>query len=265
MGLVNSKHIVFVTGCFVSHTGWNNWASFFAEKGYTCVAPPWRHKDATAEELRRRHPDAGIASNRLDTVLDQFTGIIENLPEKPILIGHSFGGLMTQILVNRGLAAAGVAIHSVPPKGVPIYELSVLRSIWQALGYFTSAKKSYLMSFKKWQYAFTNGMDLADQQKAYEENTVPESKLLARDGIGSPAQIDFSKPQAPLLIISGDADNIMPASLNLRNFKKYRESGSILEYKNFPGRNHFVLGLPTWKEEANYIAEWLECLQSTKN
>lgn len=259
--LLDSRHIVFVTGCFVSHRCWDEWKNYFEARGYKCYAPAWPNKDAPAAELRARHPDAAIASNRLCDIVGHYERLIGSLPEKPIVIGHSFGGLITQILVNRDLAAAGIAIHSVPPGGVPIFEPSVIRSIWRALGYFTSTRRSYLMSFRTWQFAFTNGMDLEDQERSYAENVVPESKLLARDGLGADARIDFAKHHAPLLMISGGADRIMPASLNLRNFRSYAESGSILEYRMFPGRNHFVLGLPTWRREADFAADWLDCLK----
>lgn len=128
------------------------------------------------------------------------------------------------------------------------------------LGLFllTSTKKTYLMPFSTWQYAFTNGMSLEEQKKTWEENVIPESKRIARDGLTSTAHIDFARPHPPLLITSGSKDNILPASLNYRNFKRYlQNNGSITEYKEFPGRNHFVLGQPTWKEDADYILEWL--------
>lgn len=115
------------------------------------------------------------------------------------------------------------------------------------------------MSFKDWQYAFVNGMPLDQQKKAYEENTIPESKTVARGGLTSAAKVDFAKPHAPLLITAGSEDTIIPAHLNLRNFKKYaKNNNSVLDYKEFPGRNHFVVGQPTWKEDADYILDWLE-------
>ncbi|WP_229214370.1 prolyl oligopeptidase family serine peptidase [Dyadobacter flavalbus] len=114
------------------------------------------------------------------------------------------------------------------------------------------------MSLSDWQYAFTNGMTLEEQKKTYYENTIPESKTVVRNGLTSAAKVDFNKPHAPLLLTSGDKDHIMPASLNLRNFKAYKQNGSVTEYKEFAGRNHFVLGLPTWKEDADYILEWLD-------
>lgn len=165
---------------------------------------------------------------------------------------------MTQIIVNRDLAAAGIAIHPVPPLGVFPYEFSFLKAGWKSLGLFTSLKKTYLMSFKDWQYAFVNGMPLKDQQLAYEQNTIPESKTVARGGLTSAAAVDFSKPHVPLLIVAGSEDNIIPPHLNFRNFRKYAKNGSVLDYKEFEGRNHFVIGLPTWKENADYILNWID-------
>lgn len=116
------------------------------------------------------------------------------------------------------------------------------------------------MSFKQWQYAFTNGMNCEDQTNAYYNFAVPESKLLVRDGLSKAAKIDFKKSHDPLLLISGSTDHFIPASLNYSNYKKYKNKNSVTDYKDFPGRNHYVLGMPTWKEEAGYIAEWIEKL-----
>ena len=114
------------------------------------------------------------------------------------------------------------------------------------------------MSFKEWQYAFTNGMALEEQQTAYNQLVVPESKKVLREGLTKIARIDFKKQHAPLLFISGSEDHIMPASLNYSNYKKYRKDNSITDYKEFKGRNHYVLGLPTWQEEADYILDWTQ-------
>ena len=173
------------------------------------------------------------------------------------MIGHSLGGLITQIIVNRDLAAAGVAIHSVPPLGVFPYEFSFLKGGWKALGLFSSRKRTYLMSFKDWQYAFVNGMSLEEQKEAYEKFTIPESKTTARGGLTSAALVDFKKPHASLFLSSGGEDTIIPTHLNLRNYHKYVKNGSVIDYKEFPGCNHFVLGQSTWKEDADYILNWL--------
>jgi pimeloyl-ACP methyl ester carboxylesterase len=253
-----TKTIVFVTGAFVTHHGWKEWQTYFESKGYTTIAPPWPYKDGTAAELRARQPnDTDLAALTLADLVDHYANIVKALPEKPIIIGHSLGGLITQILINRDLGVAGVAIHSVPPQGVIPYEFSFLKAGWKALGLFTSLDETYLMSFEDWQYAFVNEMSLEDQEKAYEENTIPESKTVARGGLTSAAHVDYEKSHAPLLLTSGSVDNIIPPHLNKRNFKAYEQNGSVLEYKEFEGRNHFVVGQPTWKEDADYILEWL--------
>ncbi|GAB4017909.1 hypothetical protein [Spirosoma koreense] len=113
------------------------------------------------------------------------------------------------------------------------------------------------MSFEDWQYAFVNDMPLEAQKAAYEANMIPESKKVTSKGLTSAAHVDFSKPY-PLLLTSGSIDNIIPAHLNHRNFEAYKNSGSLLDYKEFEDRNHFVLGQPTWKEDADYVLNWLE-------
>lgn len=261
MKTIESKTVLFITGAFVSHSGWDQWKAYFESKGYKTLAPAWPFKDGTAKELRDRQPnDTQLAHLTLSELVDHYASIAKSLPEKPIIIGHSLGGLITQILVNRGLAAAAVGIHPFPPMGVIPFEFSFFKAAWKALGLFTSLKKTYMMSFKDWQFAFVNDMPLAAQQKAYAENTIPESKTVARGGLTKAAKVDFSQPHVPLLITSGDKDNILPASLNYRNYKAYKHSGSVLDYKEFKGRNHFVLGQDTWKEDADFILEWLNKL-----
>ncbi len=259
---ITTKNIVFVTGAFVSNACWDDWRIYFESKGYSTVAPPWPYKNGTAAELRARQPhDIDLAKLTLKEVIDSYINVVKSFPEKPIVIGHSLGGLMTQIINDRGYAAAAVAIHSVPPKGVFPYEFSFLKAGWRVLGLFTSLKKTYLMSFKKWQYAFVNGMPLAEQQAAWEKLTIPESKTVARGGLTNAAKVDFKKPHAPLLLTAGGQGTIIPAHLNRRNFKKYKkDNGSITDYKEFADRNHFVLGQKTWKEDADYILAWLQRL-----
>lgn len=259
MKTIQSKTVVFVTGAFVTHLGWEPWKQYFQEKGFTTYNPSWPGKEGNPQQQRAKHPlgNKTLTDLTLAQLVDHYANFIKKLPEKPIIIGHSLGGLVTQILINRGLGAAGIAIHSVPPQGVIPYEFSFLKAGWKSLGFLTSMKKTYLMSFKDWQYAFVNGMSLADQQKAYEENTIPESKRVARGGLTSAAHVDFKKPHVPLLMLSGSKDNIIPASMNLRNFKAYKTPGSVTDYKMFDGINHFVVGLPTWHLQADYILQWL--------
>lgn len=253
-----SKTIVFITGAFVSHHGWREWQHYFQEKGYTTYAPTWPHKEGTAKELRDKQPnDKALADLTFAELVDHYANFIKALPEKPILIGHSLGGMISQILLNRDLAVAATVIHSAPPQGIIPYEFSFLKAGYKVLGLFTSMKKTYLMSLSDWQYAFTNGMTLEEQVASYAANTIPESKRVARGGLSSAAYVDFKKAHAPLLFIAGGKDNIIPASMNTRNFKKYSDKNSVTEYKEFDAHNHYVLGLPTWKKVADYILNWL--------
>lgn len=210
--------------------------------------------------LRAKHPlgNPGLSSLTLSQLIDSYIDAVKSMPEKPIVIGHSLGGMIAQIILNRGLVEAAVAIHPAPALGIIPYEFSFLRGGGKVLGLFTSLKKTYLMSLPDFQYAFVNGMPLEEQKIAYEQNAIPESKTVARGALTKQAAIDWAKPHAPLLITSGSEDTIIPASMNLRNFRKYpQNNGSVTEYKEFPGRNHYVLGQSTWREDADYILDWI--------
>lgn len=255
---LTSKTIVFVTGAFVSHKGWSEWQTYFENQGYKTYAPSWPGKEGTAQELRASHPNIDkLADLTISELVDHYAKFISNLSEKPIVIGHSFGGLISQILLDRDLVDGAIVLHSVPPLGVIPYEWSFLKSTWGSLGVFTSLKKTYLMPFETWQYAFTNGMTLEEQKKSYEENTIPESKRVTRGGLTLAARVNFRNEHKPLLMIAGTNDNIIPASLNRRNFKRYSDKNSITDFKQF-SNNHFVVGLPNWKETATYVSTWID-------
>lgn len=257
MKTIQSRTIVFITGAYVNHSCWDEWRTYFESKGYTTLAPPWPHKDADTITLRSRHPDRELAAVTLPDVIAGYTRIINNLPEMPVVIGHSFGGLIAQIMLNKGLAAACVAIHSVPPQGIIPYELNFLISNIKTLGFFTSVNKTYLMSPEKWKFAFTNGLSAAVQNDSYDKLVIPESKRVARGGLTSAAHVDFKKNHNPLLILAGSKDQCIPASLNRRTYKRYsKNKNSVTDFVE-KERNHYVLGLPTWKEDADYILNWI--------
>src|SRR6266478_8792936 len=118
MSQTPSKLILFITGTFISHHCWDEWKLYFEKNGYKCMAPPWPNKDASAEELRNRPANDAMALNTITSLTDHFSSVINALPEKPVLIGHSVGGLIVQLLLQQELGVAGVAIHSFPPRGV---------------------------------------------------------------------------------------------------------------------------------------------------
>lgn len=259
MPTITSKTIVFITGAYVSHHCWDSWKTFFEAAGFETVTPAWPGKEAEPSVLREKHPDRlqKLASLTLKELIEYHANVVKQLPEKPIIIGHSFGGMITQVLLNRGLAQAGVAIHAVPPSNVMPIELDFLKSNLKTLGFFTSADKTYMMSFQKWQFAFTNGMSFDEQKSSYEAICIPESKRVARGGLTNVSKIDMKKQQGPLLMLAGSKDQCIPEHLCRRNFQAYKAADSIRDYVVKP-RNHYVLGLPTWKEDAAFVLEWLQ-------
>ena len=259
-----SKSIVFISGAFLSNSCWDEWKDYFEKNGYKCIAPAWPYKDAPSEELRNRPPTDPIALNTLTALIDHFTDIINELPEKPMLIGHSLGGLIVQILLQRELGIAGVAIHSFPPKGINRFWLTFLKSIWEAMVLFSSSEQTYLMSFAKWRYTLTNGMDYEQQKNLYYLYAIPESKKVIREAFNCIARIDFSRPHAPLLITSGGNDKLIPASLSYSNYKKYAVADSVTDYIEFKTHTHLVFGVPSWKDEAEVVFHWLQGLEKKR-
>ncbi|GAB3586441.1 alpha/beta hydrolase [Hymenobacter daeguensis] len=255
-----SPIIVFITGAVVTSASWDNWKAFFEKEGYTCYVPDWPHKAAPAAELRTHHPHSPIAQNGLADVLRVYADFIAQLPAKPIVIGHSFGGLLAQLLLQQDAVAAAVAIESAPPLGVVVANWSLVRSVLPMLGLFSSLKTTFLPTFKQWQQAIANGLPVADQQKYYDQLAAPESKKTIRGALGLGARVDFHRPHAPLLFLAGGADRLMPAALNRANHRRYRHPASVTDYQELPGRSHAMLGQSTWREDAAFVQRWLAAL-----
>jgi pimeloyl-ACP methyl ester carboxylesterase len=252
---MNTQTIVFIHGMYMNPLCWEQWTDFFQSKGYKCLAPAWPGRDQTVETLRKQHPDPQLGKLTLNDVLILFTNVIRALPEKPILVGHSMGGLIVQLLLQRDLAAAGVAIDSAPPMGVLTTKWPFLKSNWPHITPFVSQQNPIEMTFPRFQYTFVNGMPLSEQRLAYEKYVVPESRRVPRDSLL--AKIDFKQPHPPLLLIAGSADHLIPASLNRANYERYKSSSSEITFKEFAGRTHFIVGQDGWEEVAGFILSWL--------
>jgi len=255
---MKSKTIVFVHGMFVTPLCWEQWLNYYQAKGYKCIAPAWPGRDKPIEVLRKNHPDPQLGRLTLAEVIAHHVRILQGLDEKPILIGHSMGGLMTQILLQRDLAAAGVAIDSGPPLGVLTTKWSFFKVNWPVINPFVSATEPYYMPFEAFQYAFVNTLSLEEQRAAYDKHAVPESRKVGRGALSNLAKVNFKQVRAPLLLIAGSADNIIPPSLNRTNYEKYKASPSVTGFKEFPGRTHFIIGQNGWEEVADYALAWLK-------
>lgn len=254
---MKSKTIVFIHGMFMTPLCWEQWTNHYQAKGYKCIAPAWPGRDKPIDTLRKNHPDPQLGKLTLSAVVEHLASVIKRLGEKPILIGHSLGGLIVQMLLQRDLAAAGVAIDSAPPMGVFTTKWSFIKSNWPAINPFVSKSKPIQMTFGHFQYAFVNTLPLAEQRAAFERYVVPESRRVPSESLTNAAKIDFKKQHPPLLLIAGSDDNIIPASLNKTNYDKYKQSSSITDLKEFAGRTHFIIGQRNWEEVADYIMSWL--------
>jgi len=259
------KSVLFITGTFISNNCWDDWVSYFEKEGYKCIAPAWPYKNASAEQLRNRPATDPIALNTLRSLIDHFTAIISTLPEKPILIGHSLGGLIVQLLLQKELGVAGVAIHSFPPKGINRFWLSFIKAIWETMVLFSLSKQTYLMSFNKWRYALANGADYEQQKELYYLYAIPESKKIIREAFNCIARIDFNKPHPPLLLTSGGNDKLIPASLSYNNYRKYAIANSVTDYVEFKTHIHLVFGVASWRYEADVVLHWLKGLEKNNN
>jgi pimeloyl-ACP methyl ester carboxylesterase len=252
---MKAKTIVFVHGMYMNPLCWEHWLEHCRARGYACLAPAWPGRDLPVDELRRRHPDPQLGKLTLSAVLEHYARTIGALKEKPVLVGHSMGGLIVQVLLQRGLAAAGVAIDSAPPMGVFTAKWSFLMANWPHINPFVAPSRPIAMTFGRFQYAFVNTLPLAEQRAAYDRYVVPESRRVPRESLTT--RVDFKKDRPPLLLVAGAADHIIPASLNKSNYARYKRSPAVTDFVEFPGRTHFTIGQKNWEEVADYALAWL--------
>jgi pimeloyl-ACP methyl ester carboxylesterase len=247
-----------IHGMFMNPLCWEEWIPYLAGKGIDAKAPPWPlHEDAPSAQ-RQRHPDAALGQLTLAQVVDAIAEVAKAYEEPPALIGHSMGGLVVQLLLQRGIGSCGVAIDSAPAKGVVSLKWSFLKSNWGAVSPFVDAKEPFLPSVEQFHYAFCHTLSLEDTERVYEKLVVPESRLVGRAPTTADAKIDFKKPHAPLLFIAGELDHIIPASLNYSNYEKYAEESGTTELEEMPGRTHFTLGQEGWEAVADCAVAFIE-------
>ena len=253
----NPHEIVFIHGMFVTPKCWNQWQERFKGYGYQVSAPAWPLHEASIAELRQPARLEALGKLELSHVLDHYRAILKSKSSPPILIGHSMGGLIAQILVAEGLAQAAIAIDSAPPNGVIALSWSFLRSNWAAINPFVRNDKAIELDFDSFSYAFLNAQDPSSREKTYQEFYVPESRLIGKAPTTDTTKIDTTHPRGPLLILAGGADHIIPAKLNYKNFGIYAESPAYTEFKLFDGRDHWTLAGPGWQEVASFVDSWL--------
>lgn len=249
-------NVIFIHGMFMTPRCWEHWEPRFRARGHLTQAPAWPEHVAPVEELRARQPSAALGALTLDAVVEHHRAIAR-AAGRPVLVGHSMGGLVVQLLLAEGLGAAGVAIDSAPPKGVLSLRWSFLKSNWPAISPFARIDDPIGLTFEQFSYAFVNGLPPDEQRAAYDRYCVPESRRVGKGPTTKTAAIDFSKARAPLLLIAGENDHIIPASLNRSNHARYARSPKPAELREFPGRTHFIIGQRGWEEVADFALDWI--------
>jgi len=253
--------IVLIHGLWMTALSWENWVKRYTAKGYRVIAQSWPGMDKSVENLRS--DPSTVASLGINEVVDHYQRIIEGLDEQPIIVGHSFGGLITEILLDRGLGAAGVAIAPAPVKGIYFLPFSTLKVSFPALSNPANNHRAIPLTSEQFHYAFTNDMSEAESLAAYERYAVPGpdhvlfQAAFANFNPHAATAVDFQNSnRAPLLLISGGKDHVSPPSVVEANFKLFAKSNAITEYREFPERTHFTLGQPGWEELADFALDW---------
>ncbi|MEQ9363930.1 MAG: alpha/beta fold hydrolase [Leptospirales bacterium] len=261
----DSRTIVLIHGLYLTPRSWDHWKKFFQGRGYTVHAPAYPRFDQDPAAMRAAHPDPAVAALSMKDSKASLRAFIEDLPEKPILIGHSMGGLHAQIFLSEGLAAGAVVLDSAPPYGIvsPLtaarHGLDFMRANWPIVSPFAGDDEPILLSEEEFAWAFTNRVPRAEQREIYDEHYVPASRRLARDALNADiARVDFDRPRGPLLLISGAEDRIIPPSITRLNYAEYDESAGLTEYKEFAGRGHYIAGQAGWEEVAEFTLAWID-------
>jgi pimeloyl-ACP methyl ester carboxylesterase len=255
--------VVFVHGLWLHADSWRAWIDLFRGAGYTPTAPGWPGDSSTIEETRK--DSERVAGHGIDDVVERYAGIIRGLDAKPIVIGHSFGGLVVQRLLGQDLARAGVAIDPAPVKGVLALPLSALRVASVALRNPANKKRAVALTAEQFRYGFGNAVSASESKELYERWTIPSpgkplfEAASANFSPHSPAKVATDNAtRGPLLITAGGRDHTVPAAISKSTLKQYRNSPAVTDYKEFPDRGHSLALDSGWREVADSVLTWLK-------
>jgi len=255
--------VLFVHGLWLHADSWGNWVDLFRDAGYAPSAPGWPGDSDTVEETRKQ-PER-VAGHGIDDVVEHYARVIGSLDSKPIVIGHSFGGLVVQRLLGQNLAAAAVAIDPAPIKGVMYLPPSALRMAGIALRNPANRTRAVALNAKQFRYGFGNTLSEAESNELYERWTIPSpgkplfEAAIANFAPSSPARVDTGNAtRGPLLITAGGRDHTVPAAISRATLRLYRKSPAPTELEEFPDRGHSLALDSGWREVADVVLAWLE-------
>jgi pimeloyl-ACP methyl ester carboxylesterase len=255
--------VVFVHGLWLHAESWKPWVELFRQKGYEASAVSWPG-DGPTTEATRKNPFA-VAGYGVEEIAVHIAGQIKGLKAKPILIGHSFGGLLVQILLGRELGSAAIAIDPAPMRGVWELPISALKSAFPVLGNPANRKKAVSLTVEQFRYGFTNNVADDEAKRLYEKFAMPGpgrplfQAATATFNPWSATRVNLTNAaRGPLLLVSGEKDNTVPPVLVKSAMRRYRRSTAVTEIKEFAGRGHSLVIDSGWKEIADYSLAWLK-------
>jgi non-heme chloroperoxidase len=255
--------VVFIHGLWLHADSWGPWVDRFRQEGYDPSAPGWPGDSDTIQETRE-HPER-VADFGIQEVVDHYAGIIGKLDAKPIVIGHSFGGLVVQRLLGEDMAAAAVAIDAAPIKGVVYLPASALRVASVALRKPANRKRAVALTRQQFRYGFGNALPEKESDDLYDRWTIPSpGRPLFEDASAnlsrhSPAKVNTENAmRGPLLLIAGGKDHTVPSAITRSTLKQYRKSAAVTDYKEFHDRGHSLALDSRWPEVADYVLGWLK-------
>jgi pimeloyl-ACP methyl ester carboxylesterase len=254
--------IVLIHGFWVTPRSWENWIAHYEAKGFRVLAPAYPGFEVEVEALNA--DPTPIESVTVPEIIEHLETVVRELDSPPILIGHSAGGVFTQILLDHGYGAAGVAINSAPTEGVKVVPLSQIKATFPVLKNPANRHKAVGFTPEQWHYAFTNTFSEEESLALYERYHIPASgaifwgSALANIHPGEDDNhVNYENPdRAPLLFISGSEDHLMPPKIQRSNAKHYKAEGLITEVKEYEGMSHLLPAQEGWEEVADYALEW---------
>jgi pimeloyl-ACP methyl ester carboxylesterase len=254
--------IVLIHGFWVTPRSWEEWIAHYEAKGHRVLAPAYPGFEVEVEALRE--DPAPIERITVPAVVEHLESILAGLDTQPILIGHSAGGIFTQLLLARGHGAAAVALNSAPTEGVRVVPLSQIRSTFEVLKNPANRHRSVGFNFDQWNYAFTNGFPEEQARATYERYHIPASGALVWNSVLANLQpghqdtwVDYrNDDRAPLLFVAGSEDHIMPPSVQRSNAKHYKSEKTITEVREYEGYAHLLPAQEGWQRIADEVLDW---------
>ena len=255
--------VVFVHGLWLLPSSWNRWMEMFEAAGFTALAPGWPDDPETVTAANE-HPEV-FAGKGVEQVADHYAEIIGQLTHKPIVIGHSFGGMLAQLLAGRGLSSVTIAIDPAPFRGVLPLPFSALKSAWPVLGNPANRNRAIPLTFDQFRYAFANAVDETQARRLYDEFAVPAAgkplfqAASANLNPWSEVKVDTENPnRGPLLVMSGEKDHTVPWAVSNASFKLQQKNGGVTEIVEVKGRGHALTIDDGWQDVADTALKFVQ-------